>query len=70
MTLRVTNAGRLAHNVAIDGPGLATRFDTNLQPGDHRDLRLTLPPGTYAVFCPVANHREMGMALVLTVRPR
>ena len=38
-----------------------------LGPGARGDLRLTLKPGTYQLWCSLADHRARGMHAVLTV---
>jgi uncharacterized cupredoxin-like copper-binding protein len=38
-----------------------------LQSGQSEDLTVTLEPGTYQLWCPVGNHRGMGMELTVDV---
>ena len=64
---RVTNNGEQEHNFEVEGQGIEEEFETNLLPGETRDLELNLQPGTYEVYCPVENHAEEGMRLELTV---
>ena len=67
---RATNAGELTHTLRVERDGVAQEFATPLAPGDNRDLVVELVPGTYAVYCPLADHRERGMSRTLTVRAR
>jgi len=63
----VTNNGTVAHNFVIEGQGIEEEFEQNLQPGATATMQVDLQPGSYTVYCPVANHREQGMELELTV---
>jgi FtsP/CotA-like multicopper oxidase with cupredoxin domain len=63
--LRVMNMGKLAHNLVVEGQGLATPM---LAAGDSDTLSLAnLAPGTYKVYCEVSGHRESGMEAQLQV---
>lgn len=66
-TFMVTNNGTVAHNFEIEGQGIEEEFEQNLQPGATATMQVDLQPGSYTVYCPVANHREQGMELALTV---
>jgi uncharacterized cupredoxin-like copper-binding protein len=37
------------------------------QPGQEVDMTVTLQPGSYEIWCPVANHRALGMTSTFTV---
>lgn len=63
----VTNAGTMDHNFEVEGQGLEERFDTNLKPGETRNLQVDLAAGTYTVYCPVDDHKARGMQVELTV---
>lgn len=63
----VTNNGSVAHNFEIEGQNLKQEFEPNLQPGETREMQVTLEPGTYTIYCPVDGHRGRGMELTLTV---
>ena len=64
----VTNAGSVVHSFEVEGQGIEREFESVLQPGQIRTLEVNLAPGTYKVYCPVANHAERGMEMQLTVR--
>lgn len=66
-TFEVSNAGTFPHNFDIEGEGVDEVFAENLQPGETQVLDLDLAPGTYRIYCPVANHADQGMEMELTV---
>jgi len=39
----------------------------NVQPGQHVDRQLKLRPGTYVLWCAIADHKERGMRATLRV---
>jgi phosphohistidine phosphatase SixA/plastocyanin len=58
----VTNGGTMLHAFEVEGQGL----EKDLEPiavGATSTLRLTLPPGTYELYCPIdgGTHKKMGM---------
>jgi uncharacterized cupredoxin-like copper-binding protein len=61
------NNGTIEHNLEVEGQGIEEAFDSNLQPGETRTLEVDLQPGTYEVYCPVADHADQGMRVELTV---
>jgi plastocyanin len=65
-TFLVEHGGGAPHALAIEGPGVDESTDT-LQSGQSEDLTVTLEPGTYQLWCPVGNHRGMGMELTVDV---
>ncbi len=58
----VTNGGTTLHAFEIEGQGLEKYLEP-IKVGATSTLRLTLPPGTYEVHCPVDSgaHEKMGM---------
>jgi FtsP/CotA-like multicopper oxidase with cupredoxin domain len=63
--LRVSNTGQTAHNLAVEGAGLATEI---LEPSAEADLDVSsLDPGTYTIFCEVPGHKDAGMVGELVV---
>jgi len=66
-TFIVSNDGSMEHNFALIGESLDTRFDDNLAPGETLTLTTALEPGTYDIFCPVADHESQGMQLSIQV---
>jgi plastocyanin len=67
-TLRITNAGKVNHNFAIEGNGVAQKLGNDLTRGDSADMTVNLKPGTYTVYCPVDKHRAKGMQRTITVQ--
>jgi plastocyanin len=59
-------ADSVPHAVEIEGNGVEQKSDTVT--GSTTSVTADLKPGTYAFFCPVANHREAGMEGTLTVK--
>lgn len=66
-TFDAINAGQMVHALSIDGPGLADQRTGTVQPGASAPLTVTLAPGTYDMYCPIGNHKALGMNAVLTV---
>jgi uncharacterized cupredoxin-like copper-binding protein len=64
---RVTNNGTIEHNFEVEGQEIEKEFDANLSSGETKTMQLDLEPGTYEAYCPVDNHRELGMEIQLTV---
>jgi plastocyanin len=67
--IQLRNTGEDPHNLAIlnlgTGDTVATWADAG--PGDVVSKRLTLPAGTYRLFCTLPQHDEKGMHAVVTV---
>lgn len=67
-TFHAVNAGQAPHSIVLDGPGVAAqRIAGVVQPGQSADLTVTLRNGAYDMYCPVGNHRAMGMEVRFTV---
>ena len=63
-TFTVVNAGETTHGLAIEGVDART---ADLEPGDRAELTVDLAEGEYVMYCPVGDHREMGMAGTIVV---
>jgi len=60
-TFRAINDGQTVHALEVEGHGMEEETE-NLQPGASADLTVELPElGEYVLYCPVGNHRAMGM---------
>lgn len=67
IAFNIENGGTEQHAFEIEGNGIEQKSEV-LQRGDSTTLEVTLPPGTYTVYCPVANHAEKGMRTSVTVK--
>ncbi len=60
--------GCAVHSLEIDGPGVSDQRISGVAPaGQSSTLTVTLQPGSYEIYCPVANHKAMGMDTHITV---
>lgn len=66
-TFRATNNGSITHALTISGPGVADKTTGDISPGSSASVTVTLQPGSYDVFCPVGNHKMLGMDETVTV---
>jgi len=66
-TFMITNNGTEEHSFEVEGNGIEEELDPHLQPGENGTLEVDLQPGTYEVYCPMADHRGQGMEIELTV---
>lgn len=64
--IRVGNNGGVDHSLEVEGPDGEAETPT-LPPGDSASLKVDLPAGEYTWYCPIANHRELGMEGTITV---
>lgn len=64
----VVNAGKEMHSFAIEGTGARAGLASPLPRGNSETVEVTLPAGTYTVYCPIAGHREKGMETRVEVR--
>ena len=66
-TFHVVNDGSIAHALEVEGPSGEVETE-DLQPGDSADLEVELSePGEYEIYCPVDDHKGMGMEGTITV---
>jgi uncharacterized cupredoxin-like copper-binding protein len=66
-TFNVTNKGKFAHNLTVDGAGVQDKATPTLAPGSTGDLTVSLQKGSYEFYCSVDGHKEMGMDVTLQV---
>ena len=67
VTFEVTNAGQTDHALEVEGNGVEEETST-ISPGSSAKLTVDLSKnGTYEVYCPIDNHRAMGMEAKLVV---
>jgi uncharacterized cupredoxin-like copper-binding protein len=60
------NKGTATHALGISGPGVDRSTD-DLAPGQSARLTVTLAKGTYDIYCPIGNHKMLGMDVHITV---
>jgi uncharacterized cupredoxin-like copper-binding protein len=66
-TFKATNNGSIGHALEIEGHGVEQKTGT-IDPGKTATLRVDLAEaGSYEVFCPIDDHKNMGMKASLTV---
>ena len=65
-TFVATNNGQTTHALQIEGQGLEEETE-DIAPGDSTSLTVTLEAGEYELYCPVGNHKDMGMELDIAV---
>jgi uncharacterized cupredoxin-like copper-binding protein len=66
-TFNVTNKGKFAHNLTVDGEGVQDKATPTLAPGSTGDLTVSLQKGSYEFYCSVDGHKEMGMDVTVQV---
>ena len=66
--VEVVNEGRLPHAFQLRLEGRERLRIPTVLPGRRGSATVTLAPGSYRFACPIANHEELGMHGVLTVR--
>jgi uncharacterized cupredoxin-like copper-binding protein len=68
VTFRVTNEGAVEHSLEVEGPSGESELEKTLEPGDSGTLRVKLDKrGKYEWYCPIGNHRDLGMEGEVTV---
>jgi plastocyanin len=61
------NEGKTAHNLTIDGPGVANAATPTIAAGKTAKLQVKLQSGTYELYCSVPGHKAAGMDTKITV---
>ena len=64
VTFQVKNAGKIPHDLAIKETGDKTK---EIPAGGAAELKVTLKPGKYELYCSIPGHEAAGMKLVVTV---
>jgi uncharacterized cupredoxin-like copper-binding protein len=68
VTFNLKNNGQVTHSLEIeDVNGKDVELEGDVSPGSSGTLKANLAPGTYEFYCPVDNHKEMGMTGEITV---
>jgi uncharacterized cupredoxin-like copper-binding protein len=64
ITFEVKDDGKIPHDLAIKGTGDKTK---EISPGSNAELKVTLKPGTYVLYCTIPGHEQAGMKQSITV---
>ncbi len=67
--IEFVNHGQDEHNLNVTQPS-EEAFDgslPNTKPNEHPSISLTMRPGSYSLFCSIANHAARGMKATLVV---
>lgn len=66
----ITNIGKNKHSFDIDLPEADLELPNPIEPGATDTLKTRMPynAGTYSFYCPVENHKSMGMQGTVIVR--
>jgi uncharacterized cupredoxin-like copper-binding protein len=64
ITFEAKNDGKIPHDLAIKQTGDKTKL---IPPGGTAELKVTLKPGTYELYCTVPGHEAAGMKVNVTV---
>jgi plastocyanin len=65
VTLKLVNDSSVPHGIEIEGNGV--QEETKIVTKSDADVTVDLKPGKYEYFCPVGNHKQLGMKGTLTV---
>ncbi|MGZ8667664.1 MAG: plastocyanin/azurin family copper-binding protein [Solirubrobacterales bacterium] len=71
--IQFINSGEDVHDLQVKRKGApdVQGHTGNVQPGEQEEVELTLRKGSkYALWCSIADHRDLGMDATLTVRKR
>lgn len=60
-TFTADNTGKVAHALEIEGPGIPEAKTKTIQGGEKAEVTVTLKKGSYELYCPVSNHKGLGM---------
>lgn len=61
VSFRLNNQGEQTHSFQVEGDGVDEQLRLEVMPGATEVLNVELEPGTYTVWCPIADHRDRGM---------
>jgi len=69
VTFNVSNDGQTVHSLEVEGPNGDQELQSDLSPGQKGVLIVDLSkPGKYEFYCPVGNHKQLGMKGEITVQ--
>lgn len=64
---KLTNAGKIPHNLTISGPQVQDAHTATIGPGQTAEVKAALVAGTYDFYCSVPGHKGLGMDTKVTV---
>jgi uncharacterized cupredoxin-like copper-binding protein len=68
VTFAVANKGKTVHSLEVEGPGGEQQLAEPLKPGESGTLKVNLAKdGKYEWYCPIDNHKGLGMKGEITV---
>jgi plastocyanin len=65
VTLKLVNDSSVPHAIEVEGNGVEE--ETKIVSKSNADVTVDLKPGKYEYYCPVGNHKQLGMKGTLTV---
>jgi uncharacterized cupredoxin-like copper-binding protein len=69
VTFNLKNDGQTTHSLEIeDVNGEDQELEGDVSPGQSGTLTVNLKPGKYEFYCPIDDHKEMGMEGEITVK--
>jgi plastocyanin len=68
VSIKLANKGQAPHAIEIEGAPGGDKESQTIQAGSSTTLNVKLPAGKYEFYCPVDNHKQMGMKGELTVK--
>ncbi|HLW49021.1 MAG TPA: plastocyanin/azurin family copper-binding protein [bacterium] len=69
VVFNVKNGGLIEHNFVIEDQAHNKRAEIPyIEPGQTLAAIVTLPPGTYTIYCSLPGHRDVGMVATLQLK--
>jgi plastocyanin len=65
--LTIENRGSDVHNLFVEGPGVNAAAGDAIPERQSATLDVTFKPGTYTLYCPIADHRKNGEQVTVTI---
>ena len=64
----MSNDGQVVHSLEVEGPSGDQELNSDVSPGQSGSMTIDLSkPGKYEFYCPIANHKQLGMEGTITV---
>lgn len=67
ISFEIENVGEMEHSFAIEGVDFEEQLEESLAPNGSTTYTIELAAGTYSIWCPIGNHREQGMEMIIDV---